>query len=310
MATSGSKNFSLTRNDIINAALRKIGEYDKGETPSGPETADASEALNVLVNELAGVHGADIFLRTELTLFLQKGQAKYLLGPSGDHVTESYVETELAAARVLGSQTMLVDSEVGISAGDYIGIKLDDGSIDWTTVNGTPTLGSITIVDGLTSPADVDNKVYAYTTKAYRPIALFAALRRDSSDLDNEIILIGEKEYFDLTDKSSEGVPNSISYRASLDSGALFVWPTGDGATDKIVSIAHYYPDDFDAASDNAQFPVEWSSALIWGLAAELGPEYGLPEREQMKNFNIAAAKRERALDADFENASVIFARA
>ena len=395
MATSGSKNFSMTRNDIINAALRKVGEYDKGETPSGPETADASEALNVLVNELAGVHGADIFLRTDLTLFVQKIQASYSIGGGNsalmadsyvtttidgaelfpqtiltvvsttgmttgdivgieqddgtvhwstltvdsatqitialqttadstngavysftttgstlDHVTESYVETALDGALVATDIRVVVDSTTGMTAGDFIGIKLSSNAIHWTNIVAVDSSVQVTIYTGLPSAAADNGEVYTYTTKAFRPRAIFSPYRRDSSDIDNLLTVIGEDDYRMLTDKDSDGVPNSVYYRASLDSGTLFVWPTGDGNTDKISFIAHYYPDDFDTASDNAQFPVQWHSALIWGLAAELAPEYGLPEREQMKTFKIAATKRERALDSDIENASVIFARA
>ena len=399
MATSGSKNFSLTRNDIINAALRKIGEYDKGETPSGDETADASEALNVLVNEYAGVHGADIFLRQTFTLFVQKGQESYSIGGgdanemadsyvvtaisapgeasaqttltvddatgmtvgdiigieldngsidwstitviagsdvtialSGgltdaaatgkavytftttgstlDHATESYVETALDGALVTADIRVVVDSTTGMTAGDFIGIKLATGAIHWTNIVVVDSSTQVTIYTGLPSAASDNAKVYTYTTKAYRPHKLLTVYRRAPSGLDNEITKIGEIEYARLTDKDSEGVPNTVHYRSSLNSGTLYVWPVGDGDTDKIVIIAHYYPDDFDVASDTAQFPIEWSSALIWGLAAELSPEYGLPEREQRKNFQIASAKLTAALDADIEDASVIFGRA
>jgi hypothetical protein len=309
MATSGSKDFSLTRNDIINSALRKLGEYDKGETPSGDETADASEALNILINEFAGVYNADIFLRAELTLFIQKGQESYLIGPTGDNVTESYAETTLTVGESDTDTVLAVVDSTGMTTGDYVGVKVDDGSIHWTTVT-VDSAVQITLAVGIDDDAAAGNEVYAYTTKAYRPHGIYAVLRRDPNDLDNQIGKIGEQEYFDLTDKDSAGVPNSVWYRASLDDGKMFVWPTGDGQTDKLVAIAHYYPDDFDAASDTAQFPIQWTSALIWGLAAELGPEYGLPDREQKRNLTIAAMKREAALDSDIEDAPVQFARA
>ena len=41
MAVSGSKNFAITRADIIEGALRKAGAYDQGESVSGDETAAA-----------------------------------------------------------------------------------------------------------------------------------------------------------------------------------------------------------------------------------------------------------------------------
>jgi len=38
VAVSGSKNYSITRAGIVEAALRKLGVYDQGETISGNET--------------------------------------------------------------------------------------------------------------------------------------------------------------------------------------------------------------------------------------------------------------------------------
>jgi hypothetical protein len=69
MAVSGSKDYSITRADIIEAALRKIGEYDAGEAVPGDETAAAAVALNLMVKEWVA-RGADIWLRDEITLFL------------------------------------------------------------------------------------------------------------------------------------------------------------------------------------------------------------------------------------------------
>lgn len=309
MATSGSKNFALTRNDIINAAFRKLGVFDKGETPTASETADAAQALNVMINEWAGVWSADIFLRADLTLFIQKGQQSYRVGPTGDHITASYVETTLASTAVAAATVLSLVSTAGISDGDYIGIKTDDETVHWTLVSGAPVGLNVTLATGLDSVASTGSKVYVYTEKAYRPRSIAFPYRRDRNGYDTPMDLIGEGEYRGIADKGLSSVPNQLHYRAALDNGTLFVWPTGDGDTDKISFVGHYYPDDFDAAADNAQFPIEWSSALIWGLAAELAPEYGVPEREIQRTFNIASSKLSAALDADHENASVMLER-
>jgi len=46
---------------------------------------------------------------------------------------------------------------------------------------------------------------------------------------------------------------------------------------------------------------------LIWGLAAELGPEYGIPDKEIKRNFTIAELKLAELLSYDVENADVQF---
>ena len=93
-----------------------------------------------------------------------------------------------------------------------------------------------------------------------------------------------------------------------MTTGTLYVWPVDGGASwDKLILIAQYYPDDFDAASNNPQFPIEWGNTLVWNLAAELASEYGVPEREQARLWQIANFKLNELLDYDVENASVKF---
>ena len=306
MARSGSKNFSYTRNDIINAALRKIGEYDPGETPGSDEVQDAAFSLNSLIQDFV-TEGADIWLREELTLFVQKSQQKYLIGLTGDHVTPSYQETTLSAAAASAATLLTVTSNTGVTVGDYIGVKVDDGSIHWTTVASLGTL-TITLTTALDAAAASGNKVYSYTTKAYRPHSVLSdSMSRRYSDIDTTITLIGEEEYRGLSSKTQTGVPTQAFFRASLDNSSLYLWPTGDGTVDKVVFIANYYPDDFDSAADSPDFPVEWVNALVWGLAAELGPEYGVSERRQRMIENRAERKLQTLLDFDVENAPVTF---
>lgn len=306
MAVSGSKDYSITRSDIISAALRKLGEYDQGEAPSGDETASASLALNLMVKEWV-TDGIDLWLRQEVTLFLQPDTKSYALGTT--HATTSYVETTLSADEATSQTVLSVTSSTGMTAADNVGIKLDDDSIHWTTISTVDSATQITVATAIPSAAASGNKVYAYTTKAGRPHSIVYAFRRDVNDIDTEIAIIGENEYRRQSNKGSSGPPVEIWYNPTLTTGTLYTWPVDGGANwDKLILIAQYYPDDFDASADNPQFPIEWGSTLIWGLAAELASEYGLPEREQGRLWQIAQHKLDKALDHDVENASVIFA--
>ena len=53
MAFSGSKNWSesITRDDIIKSAFRKIGVYDSADGVPAAELSDAALSLNALVKE-------------------------------------------------------------------------------------------------------------------------------------------------------------------------------------------------------------------------------------------------------------------
>lgn len=307
MAVSGSKNFSITRTDIIESALRKLGAYDIGESPSSDETDAASMALNLMVKAWAA-KDVGLWLNEEVTLFLQKDTQSYTLGTSGDaEATLSYVETTLSAAEASGQTVLSVTSSAGMTAADRVGIKMDDGSTHWTTIVSVDSAVQITITTATDDDAASGNRVYAYTTKAQRPQKLKFAYRRDSSDLDTTVDLIGENEYHNLSNKGADGPVTQIWYKPILDTGKLYVWPV-DGDCDKLILGSRVLPDDFDASSDNPQFPIEWGEALVYGLSDRMAPEYGLSERERRMIKLEAEFKLEEMLDYNVENADVVFA--
>ena len=306
MAVSGSKNYAITRAKIIEAALRKLGVYDQGETVPGSETSAASIALNLMVKEYTA-RGADIWLRDEITLFLQPNTQVYSLGTA--HATRAIVgETTLSTAAAASATVLAVTSSSGMTAADFIGVKLDDNTIHWDTIASVDTTTQVTITTGLASAAAKGKKVYAYTTKAERPVKILSAFRRDKNNIDTMVDIIGEDDYRQQSNKTSDGPPIEIWYQPTLTTGALYVWPDNGGANwDKLLMSAQYYPDDFDAASDNPQFPIEWGNTLVWGLAAELGAEYGIPIKDIAYLERKAEFKLQELLAYDTENASVEF---
>jgi len=307
MAVSGSKDFEITRSDIIGGALRKIGVYDESDAVSGDATTTANIALNLMIKEYVN-EGLDLFLRTESTLFLQPNVQKYLLTTA--EITDSYNETTLSAAEASGQTVISVTSSTGMTAADRVGLKMDDNTIHWTTIVSVDSSIQITITSATDDDAASGNKVYAYTTKSDVPQKLLYAFRSDINGFDTEVSIIGENEYRRQSNKTSDGPPVEIWYnrKGNTSTGELFVWPDNGGKNwDKIVLIANHLPDDFDASSDNPDFPIEFGNVLVWGLAAEIASEYGLSESEQGRLWQIAQHKLDNALDYSTENASVIF---
>ena len=66
MATSSSYSYQLTRNEIIQSALRKLGVLAEGQTPSTQNYADGSMALNTVISQLRAV-GMPLWARSEYT---------------------------------------------------------------------------------------------------------------------------------------------------------------------------------------------------------------------------------------------------
>ena len=144
MSVSGSKNYSITTANIREAALRKLGVYDQGESPDGDEVNAADFALNLMVKEWVA-DGIDLFLRTESTLFLQPNQQKYNLTTA--EITDSYNETTLSAAEASGQTVISVTSSASMTAADRVGIKMDDNTIHWSTIATVDSSVQITIDD-------------------------------------------------------------------------------------------------------------------------------------------------------------------
>jgi len=113
MATSGSSDFTITRNDVINAALRICRAYTIGESaPEAEQVVNASEALNLLLKNLV-VRGGLLWTMTEGELYLSKGQASYLVGPSTTSDLQIVRPTRILDARVTEGDTEIPIQIIG-----------------------------------------------------------------------------------------------------------------------------------------------------------------------------------------------------
>ncbi len=66
MATSGTYAYQLSRNEIIESALRKLGVLAEGQTPSTQNYSDGAMALNTVVAQLKAI-GMPLWARSEYT---------------------------------------------------------------------------------------------------------------------------------------------------------------------------------------------------------------------------------------------------
>uniref|UniRef100_A0A6M3J3D4 Putative tail protein n=1 Tax=viral metagenome TaxID=1070528 RepID=A0A6M3J3D4_9ZZZZ len=304
MATSGSYDFSVNCQEIIKGALRLIGAIATGETPSAAELSDGKEALNMMIKAWQA-EGIGLWLNREATLFLEYAERSYNLGPTGDHCSVAVVKTEMKVAAASGAGTIDVDSITGISDGDYVGIELDDGTLQWTTVNGAPAGDTVTLTAGLTDDAAVDNHVYTYTSKIPRPIEVIEARRVYADDTEVPLQDVSRAEYMALSNKTSAGPPIQVYYDPQLTNGVLYVWQACDDVQERIRMTVKLPVEDFDANTDDADFPPEWLRALKFNLAVEIAPEYG---KEPSNTVIVKAAETKDAVSGfDREQTSVFF---
>ena len=130
MTTSGTTTFSLTRDDIINYALRKIGRLDLGSTPDATIVANTATALDMMIKSWI-TRGIKLWTINEITLPLVASQTKYVVGPTGtDLVTDKPMKLKQAWLRDV-SVTPNTDIPLNpVSQYDYnlLGSKFSSGT--------------------------------------------------------------------------------------------------------------------------------------------------------------------------------------
>lgn len=81
MPTSGTTSWKLNRDQVITAALRKLGVLPSGGSPSGNQTNEANDSLNALVKTLQA-DGMPLWKISSQTFTVTSGTASYTVGPS------------------------------------------------------------------------------------------------------------------------------------------------------------------------------------------------------------------------------------
>jgi len=295
---------TATAQDIVNAALRLVGEIDANQSVSANDTQDTLESLNYMVKSWQN-QGLHLWTKTEGVLFLDVGKTDYLLGPSGDEATndDDLITTELSVAGVATDTTINIPS-AGMVIGDNIGIRLDDGTRQWANILTIPGSTSVTIpAPGLTSGAAIDNSVFTFTDLLDRPIRLLQ-LRRDKIGDTNEEIEANQwsrEEYFAQPDKTSQGTINNWYYSPQLTNGRLYIWQVANDA-DQIARFTYERPVEVAVSTaENPDFPSEWFRTLKYNLAVDIAPEYRIPQ-DRLDRLTLKAEELlEDSLGFDFE---------
>lgn len=307
MGYSGVTVITYTRNELITDAFFEMGVIGEGQTPSNDMITKATRTLNAMMKNWIA-RGVGLWLNRRFTMALAYQTESYLLGPSGWHCTTSMTETALAADVSSGASVITVDSITGISASDYIGIQLDDGTMQWTTVNGAPAGSTISLAAALTDDANEDAVVFAYTSKIPRPLGIVDLNVRDVAG--NEIPMTGlsREEYMALPLKSSLGKTLNYYFDPQLTNTRLYIWPTCQTVSDRLVGTVKVPPQIFVNATDEPEFPEEFYSALKFGLAVLMSPSFSVPDRTFQKLVGLAESTFSDVDGMDRETTSVFFA--
>jgi len=298
--------FRTNRNEVIKGALRIVGGYDP-ENTSGPTTHQLSlgaEALNLIVKKY-GARRLQLWERRYAAIFPQKDQIVFKLGtpgPGGDHACEctplgagGFVQTTLSTAgsgtsvtvTSISSASTAGISAVSISNGYNIGIELDSGYLQWTTVSGSPSGTTVTLASALTGAASAGNTVYCYQTKLVRPLSISDGFLMNDDGTRTPCQVIPREFYNRFSQiPNSSGVPTQLYYDNQANSGYLYTYPTFSSVNQPVYIEWQKPIDDLTLATDDYDMPQEWGEVLKFDLALALSPEYEVP-MEKFKQIQV-----------------------
>ena len=110
---------------------------------------------------------------------------------------------------------------------------------------------------------------------APKPFKLTSAIYRDSSGLDNPVLVYTVEDYNNLTDKfTSVGPPEYVAYDAgqaqqTVNTGTVYVYPSPDSAYTLLLETDCYLTE-FASVSDTVTFEPAYYEALVYNLAVRL----------------------------------------
>ena len=309
MTTSSITLLELTGLELITKAFQKLG-IRAAETPLEPfEIQDGVDDLNLMLKswQQQGLH---LWLEEEGIIFLEVGKESYLLGSTGNEATtiDDFIASNTTNAQIAADVIIPITSSAGMVAGDFVGVRLDDGTRFWTTILTVDSSVQITLTAGLPSAAAANSTVFTYTTIIQRPLRISSS-RRKTHGSDNEIQVYSwsRNEYFNQVNKAGTGTVVNAYYSPLLTNGRYYVWQTASSAND-YVRITFERP--IEIVTDAAQtldIPSEWYETIIYNLAARLTDSYTVPPQKQQTITFHADQLLEASLGWDEEMESLNF---
>ena len=317
MALSASFDFTVARSDIIPAALRKLGVLAEGQSPSTNQTTYASLALNIMLKSFMADGLPLWYVKTGYAYPVTGTNSVAMAGTSGGHWTEELILTKLTADSAASDTTLDVsitaaDDVTGTTANsDTIGIELDDGTVQWTTISSGGGTATLTIATGLTSAASTGNRVYAYTAKTQMPEKILDVYKVNAESGSRITLLPTPISTLQGQNQLSESSPTTWSYAETVNAvpgtniGTFKFWPRWANGDDYLEILFQHPFDDMDADANNLSFPPAWYEAIIYGLALRLADEYQVTDSVYKRVGTAAQGAKEVAESATTEGASM-----
>ena len=318
MAVSGTTTFTVTRDQIIESALRSLAVLEEGAQPSATTIENSSFSLNLILKKWQS-EGIKLWTVVEYVIPLVNSQNAYTIGPSSTYdlnadkplrVIQAFLRNKTAPTNGVGEISLLsggsgytsqpsnpVSASGGAGSGAQFNLTFTGDVV--TGVALTSNGGGYAVGDVLTMLGG------AYTTPATVTVDTLY-----NTFIDLPMNLISQQEYNILGSKQSQGTTNSVFYKAWRDYGEVKVFLSPNA------NVSQYYElhltvqrpiMDITKPNENFDFPSEWFLALKWALVAELASDYEKTINDKNYYEQKALMLKNELMDWDIEWTSTYF---
>jgi len=319
MATSGTTTFTVTRDQIIEAALRSLAVLEEGATPGPNALENASFSLNLILKKWQS-EGIKVWTIKEYILPLVPNQTSYTIGPSATYNLNAAKPLRLIQAylRNLSNDTSsvgkisLTSGGTGYTVQPTNPVSATGGTGSGAAFNLTFTGASVTSVM-LANTGGSSYAVGDVLTMAGGTFTTAATVTVDSLlsvYTDMPMTVISQQEYNMLSSKQSQGNVNTVYFKPWRDYGEVSVFLTPNTFTAENYELHLFVQtpiEDISSANQNFDFPSEWFLALKWNLAADLASDYEKTLTDKQYYEQKASMLKNELMDWDIEWSSTFF---
>ncbi len=311
MTVGTTSDFNLGRNEIITEALRECRVIGLNQSATGNQITVCSTRLNLMLRawQADGLH---VWTENTGVLFQSSGQAKYSTDTDRMCNIDDLVLTTLSADEAAGQTILSITDTTGMTAADEVGILLDSGVLQWTTIVTVDSPTQITVTDALATAASSGQNVYAFTTRLGKLVKLHDDVRvrnmtsgTNTQYNETPIFLFSRQEYNILSNKTNTGLTTQVYFQPLRDSSTFYLWPVPNNSQNLILFTYERNLLDFDTATNFADAPAEWTRTFIMCLAAEIGNMFGTPSDRLADIVGRANSMRENLLGWDNDQYSI-----
>ncbi len=199
-----------------------------------------------------------------------------------------------------------------------IGAASNATGVMFTSTGTTPTTwtkgSSLCAASSLAEAAASGSVVYCYPTANHvnRPTRISSAVRKlydatAANGYEVPIYIVSRTDYENLPSKTTQGKIINLYYDPQMVAGVVSVWPTADSPGDKLVLTMDRPLQDITADTQTYDFPQEAMTAISYGLALQIEPEYPLDVNSFQKLKVQADGHKQKLLNYNRENAPTQF---